>query len=252
MRSLLAVALVATWIAPAVAQTPGVHLSWSECLPKGGTRNMDFSCGTADGVETLLMTFSPEVPASQVFGLEARIDISTLPTGGVGPVLPSWWQLELGGCRYGSMTFSLDYTHPPYSVGAACVDPWQSNGSGAFDYGYPSTLASSSPSTAVIRMVGAVPTDKYFPVVPGTEYYAFRFMIDNQKTVGLAGGACDGCCTPMYLAPIYLKIGEPVGVGDFTLYGTAADVITWQGSGSACGPTPARRHSWGMVKSLYR
>lgn len=256
MRLPIAFALLVSLTGNALAQTPGVHLSWSECLPKGGTRDLEFTCGTVDGSETLLFGFSPDAPAPQMIGLEARIDVSTVPPCGgpgcPGPVLPSWWQFQAGGCRTASLTFSLDYSHPPYSIGTGCTDPWHLNGSGGFFYEYPSSLAGGAPSTAVLRMVAAVPSNAAVALVPGTEYYAFRFVIDNLKTVGLPSEVCDGCCTPMYLLPVYLKIYEPVGVGDFTLNGTDSDAITWQGQGGLCGPTPAMRPTWGMVKSLYR
>ncbi len=70
MRRLLAIALLLSWVAPARAQTPGVHVSWSECLPKGGLRNFDFTCDTNEGSETLVLAVSPAVAASQVVAFE--------------------------------------------------------------------------------------------------------------------------------------------------------------------------------------
>ena len=255
MRLLITFVLAVSSIGTAFAQAPGVRLSWSDCLPQGGTRDFEFACGTVDGSETVILAFSPPAPVPQLVGLEARIDVSTVPPCGgggcPGPTLPSWWQFQTGGCRASSLAMSLDYTHPPFSVGTGCSDPWKLNGAGGFSYDYPSSLAGFAPSTAVLRMVAALPANAPGALVPGVEYYGFRLIIDNQKTVGLPANTCDGCCTPMYLTPVYLTIYEPVGVGDFTLNG-AEDFITWQGQGGLCGPTPASRPTWGMVKSLYR
>ncbi len=144
-----------------------------------------------------------------------------------------------------------DFSLPPFSIGSACRSPWKPNSAYGFDYGYPSSFVGGDPSTAVLRVVAAVPASTPMTVTPGTEYYVVRFTIENALTVGLPAETCEGCCTPLSIAPVYITMVQPVGVGDFTLTGTQDDIITWQAH-SACGPTPARRASWGMVKSLYR
>ena len=197
------------------------------------------------------MSFSVGQPVPQMVAIEAQVDVSTTPLcGGVpcpGPLLPSWWQLENGGCRVGHIAFSMDFSGAPYAQGAACADPWVwRTGAGAMIYSYPSSFY-GSPSTASVAMVGQAPR---VALVPGQEYYAFRLTIDHQKTVG--SGACADCCAPVVVVPTSLKIVQPVGGGGDFLVTASPFTALWQAGGGPCGPTPARRATWGRIKSQYR
>jgi hypothetical protein len=255
MKPALFPALLLLWASPAWSDPFSMNVEWSECLAKGGMQNMSFDCDTDAGSQVLVVSFSVGQPVPQMIGIEARVDVSSGPLcGGVpcaGPALPSWWQLQPAGCRAGHIVFSMDFSVPPYAQGAACADPWRNQlNAGGMNYAYPSTFYGGNPSVASIQMVGAVSFPPGVALVPGQEYYAFRFTIDNVKTVG--SGACPDCCAPVYLIPSYLKIVQPVGApgGDFVATASPFTAL-WQAGGGPCGPTPARRTTWGRIKSQY-
>ncbi len=256
MKCILVPSLLLLWAGPAWSDPFTMNVAWSECLAKGGTQNMSFSCDTDAGSEVLIVSFSVGEPVPWLAAIETRIDVSSAPLcGGVpcaGPDLPSWWQLEAGGCRAGHGAFSMDFSGPPYAQGAACMAPWLlDKGSGGMITSYPSSYY-GSPSVASIQMVGTVfVSAPRVALVPGQEYYAFRLTIDNVRTV--APGSCADCCAPVYLIPSFLKIDQPLGApgGDYVATVSPFTAL-WQAGGGPCGPTAARRPTWGRIKSQYR
>jgi hypothetical protein len=108
----------------------------------------------------------------------------------------------------------------------------------------------------------ASPVPVLHPLQLQQEYFAFRFTLNRQKTVGL--GACEGCATPVCM--VFNRIGiiqnDPAdsrwlsGPGN----GVDSDYVTWQGGagittalGSGCpAASPVKRATWNAVKSLYR
>lgn len=262
IRRLLVLLPLLCVVAPARAQVGDVHLSWNDCLPKGGLENLAYACDSNEGVSTLVCTFRLNFPIAAVDAVTLDFDVrSGLPCDGPGPCrgpdLTSFWQLQRGGCRAGSITVSSDFTSAPFNGGTGCTNMWRSAQvfQGPVDVTYPvndsywgwyydriAFHTSASP-------IGGNPV----ALAAGVEYYALRIVIDHALSAG--DGACDGCCAPMALGVNRLTISS--GGQDFVLQTqTYPEFVVWQSFGGPpsgpCAPTIAVARSWGYVKSLYR
>jgi hypothetical protein len=115
------------------------------------------------------------------------------------------------------------------------------------------------PNRARIRVVFAVPTTLAFPVDATSQYYAFKVLIRNLKTTG--SGSCAGCSTPACIVLDFIQLDPPNGVGNVLISQPLDRLdVSWQcpsfpvTEGGLCFnscPVPARKASWGAIKSLY-
>jgi hypothetical protein len=132
--------------------------------------------------------------------------------------------------------------------------------SGGQNYVSPSWNAyPHSPNTAGLEMVWAVPFDEAIPVTSDHEWYAFFVVIDNARSVLVPLRpplACTGCSTPVCIVFNTLVLDQGGGNPGVWLNGPpipGGNLATWQGgSGANCSLVPAKRTTWGELKSLYR
>jgi hypothetical protein len=267
MRLRARVALLAMLLLPSLAHAQaGIAMRWDHCYSDGGTPNKNFACDTNAGSNSLTVSFSPPSDMTQITGNEVIVDVLTSSAA-----LPSWWEFRNpGSCRLTSL--GMNAVLPGGSV--HCTDVWQGNAAGGvatYNLHY-----FSQPNRPRILFAVAVPADHLGTAQAGHEYFSMNMTINNQKTTGT--GSCTGCTTPVCLLVTSIKITQPVGVGDVTLYdplGPNSNAAAWQGGSPAtvftppdtttghlipgnwqiasCGlPTPARNQTWGAIKSLYR
>lgn len=267
MRLRAPAAVLAMLLLPTSAHAaPGIAMRWDHCYADGGTPNKNFACDANTGTNSLTVSFSPPSDMTQVSGNEVIIDILASSAA-----LPSWWEFKNpGSCRLTSL--SMNAVLPAGS--ANCIDVWQGNaagGVGAYNLHF-----FSAPNRPRIGLAVAVPADHLGIALVGHEYFSLNLTINNQKTLGT--GSCAGCTTPVCLLVTSIKITQPVGVGDVTLYdplGPNSNAAAWQGGSPAtvfsppdtttghlipgswqiasCGlATPARSQTWGAIKSMYR
>jgi hypothetical protein len=100
------------------------------------------------------------------------------------------------------------------------------------------------------------------PLIAGTEYSLFRIAFNHAGAMG----ACTGCSEGACISLAYLYVTQPAGIGNDTLLVWQRDSephVTWNGGTAAAYPyepsltypcdaaTPARRSTWGQLKSLY-
>jgi len=226
--------------APAALAQGGVNLAWNDCPAEGGLANLDFGCGTNTGVNQAVASFVLPADAPQVVGIYAVIDVQ-------GEALPAWWSMQSGGCRYGALSYSTDFTAENYGASSHCFDVWQGQAIGGLDY---ALNYGGDPGHARFRIVAAVPGNEAKSLVAGREYYGFRMTMNNSKSSGAT--SCAGCTSPVTLALSLLQIAQPYGVGDFNLTAPITrNTATWQGTGGS-GVTPVARRTWGQIKNLYR
>ncbi len=257
LRSFLAASLLGALLhAPLALAQGGVNLAWNNCPAEGGTANLDFACGSNAGIQSAVASFVLPADAPRVVGIYAVIDVyGTVKPGACdGPgcppleALPPWWQLQSGGCRYGSLTYTTDFTVTPFDAATRCFDVWRANAIGGLDYGF---ALGGNAGHARFRVVAAVPSSQQKSLVAGREYYGFRMRVNNARSTG--DGSCGGCTSPVSLVLSLLQIAQPAGVGDFNLTAPIGqNFVTWQRSQSPLDVTPAARRSWGQIKSLYR
>ena len=247
--------LLLAWASTASAAPPTAYLRWNDCHGDGGTVNRSFACDTNAGGETLVGSFVLATDLAQVSGNEIVVDI-----GFPGTTLPAWWDFKNPGtCRQGSLGIVFS---PP--ITAVNCTPWDwASGSavgGLAAYTYESMYWVNR---ARIKAVSAVPLEGLSYLTAGQEYFAFRLTINHQKTVGL--GSCSGCLPGACIYLRSLKLTTPDYHNDLTLFpwNTQDGLVTWQngdgviqtyrGEIRGCyAATPAKKPTWGEVKSLYR
>ena len=227
----------------------GINLYWNDCS-QGGLTNRNFACNSNSGSNAMVASFDPPNGITKLVGSSALIELQTASTP-----LPSWWQLSASGCRAGSLR--LDLSAP---ASGFCFDYWSSAAMGSFAY---LAGADANPSRARITVSFGIPEAMAGAVETGTEYYAFRLIMDNSNSVG--PGACTGCLAPACIVLTAMWLYQPAGLANYRICNPhTSNYVTWQGGaigGIGCPPvdqpwpcdaTPALRRSWGLVKGLYR
>jgi hypothetical protein len=242
-KTLLCFAVLLTLWAP-VALAGGVNINWGASCWSDGTplNDLSFACNTNTGRATLTCSFAVSQDQPQFVGIELDLEGATEAT-----VVPAWWQMGQGDCRFGAVSTSADFLSAP-QVG--CVDMWQNLAVGGLAiYGWGPSWGGDNRTH--ILVVYALPAESPIPLTAGVEYYAAQVFISYQKTVG--SGACAGCAIPHVWRFYSLKaaeltqyemLNEPLPDGNWCVW--------WQNDHLLCYGGPTRNTTWGQVKSLYR
>jgi hypothetical protein len=226
------------------AVAAGFDLNWDACAADGRVSNKDFACDTDDGSHTMVASFVLDQPLTGLFLAEAVLD---LIVAGNQPV-PEWW--DINDCRM--FALYADVTYNPASVNC---DDWPGGLDGAAMSGYTSagTIApGDSASHRRMTVIGgaSAPVD----LVADQDYFVFNLVLGNSSTVD--PGACAGCTVPVciVLNSITLRTMTFQELATLTTPVTpGGNFVTWQGgTGANCLAVPAKRTTWGAVKSLYR
>jgi hypothetical protein len=228
---------------------PSVALAWDNCRSAGGAADRSFACDTNAGQHVLVGSFVAPDSISLLASVESEIHlISNSPT------LPDWWRLrsqtgQLGQCRDGSLVTSGDLTDL-----SGCADYYRglaAGGTQSYLVGY------LGPNMVRFRQLWAVHSTDAGPVTAGAEYYAFKTIIDNAKTVG--ADACGGCsesvCIVLHEVHLIQVAGTPGGdVRILSPIQPVVNAVTWNGPASQdmCALVPVRATTWGAIKGLYR
>jgi hypothetical protein len=229
-----------------------VNLRWDRCYADGGAWNRTFACDTNSGSEQLVGSFE----VVQALALVVTVDL-TVDLHSASAVLPAWWRVrDFGSCRLGALT--VDSDAPPTS--SACLDwtpEFTSTSISAYLVNDQDLSHARLFATVALRSIDAAGLD------PGQEYFLFRILVSNQKTIG--SGSCAGCDVPvcLFLTRISLqRQGFNVPAIHLTqgANGPESQYATWQEPDpsdpqAVCGaglPVASRRSTWGAVKSLYR
>jgi len=240
--------------APALATdidvTGMVNLSWNDC-GAAGTANATFACTTNGPAPAGLLVCSFLAPAgtTNVIGLDCSVD---MVLGSVTALEP-WWQVGTGGCRAGATTGDFDYASGAF---ASCTDYVAVN---AFKHvpiyaTYPNGRGFGA-NTLRFRGAFAIAGDGV-ALAAGSEYYALKITVGALNSTG--AGSCPGCLTPACFVLATVHVVQPVRVGtDWWLSGQAPggrDYVTWQAAAAvgSCATVPAKNHTWGRIKALYR
>jgi hypothetical protein len=222
------------------------HMAWDNCTAEGGSQLRTFACNTNTGSHTLVVSFEWPLPEASLLGIDLDLHVLGMEYICVHcPLypLPSYWL----PCRSSAISVVTDFTGPPFSTSAACIDIFQARAASGWTYIAPTV---GDPGRARIRAVAGLLADQQATLTPGVEYYAYQIRFTNEKTVG--EGACSGCCTAVTVALSTLRVIYQEGSGDPTsvnLFGT--EYPRWQGSNSIC-VTSTTSQNWGRVKALYR
>ena len=226
----LVFALAAGSAGPAEAQFRS--MGWGDSTP--GHQDANFDCANPPPEATLVVSFS--VPASEILGITAKIDMCTLPRD-----LPEWWRFDVpGGCREGVLEVSTDFSSGPNSYPVA----WTRSVSTSLE-----VLPGYAWSASMNRFIVSVSTanGQPFSLQPGQEYYAFRLRFLTPA------GSCPGCELPACFMLNGLTVettSGPIEAGGnfYEMYGR----WKYEVSGGCPFVVPAAYSSWGQVKASYR
>lgn len=232
-------------LSPAASAQEALNLSWDNCSAAGAA-NKSFACDVNTGNQSFIASFLAPDSISLFTSAVTVIDLISATSP-----LPDWWKLrnqtgQLGQCRTGSISANADF-----SSNTGCTDVFAGNGSGALA-SYKIDLA--NPNQVRTFAVFSLPSAMQGPLIPGQEYFASKWIINNLKTTG--AGLCTGCDVPVCIVLNGVQVVQPAGTQGgnvmVTNEGTRRS-ITWQGgTGADCLAVPARNKTWGQVKALYR
>ena len=220
----------------------GLSLNWNDCPLSPASQAALITPCENTGREDLIASFELAAPVDSVIALEVVVDVQ-----GGDPTLPSWWQYGPGGCRYGQLIASGNF-----SGLTACGDPWQNASTFAGPPVYVTGAPRGGANQARIVASLAVLSSEARALLAGTRYYATRFAFQNE-----IGSACPGCqATACLLLNSIRLVRIPGAVSGDVVLDAASDVgsnrVTWQSINASCDAVPVRRLSWGQIKMLYR
>lgn len=259
MKKILLLCGMLLAISATVASAGPLSLAWENCRSGGGASNKNFACNTnTGGGHTLVASVAAPAGIDLWNSFEGEYMLTFAGNQ------PAWWQLrnqtgQTGQCRNGSISAN--------AIGAGltgCSDLYSGNGAGGIGtyQNGPNIPAGEetgpAPNKARLLLVFAIPAGNEAPLTPGEEYFVAKVVINNAKTVN---SLCTGCADDACVELVGVKIGQPAGSPGGNpeirqVLGDPSGLATWQvdnGSIDICLPqVPARRATWGSVKSLYR
>ena len=221
--------------------TDHLTLGWSDCLEGGGLATAAFACNTNSVDFLLVPAFTLAQAIDSLVAIEGVIDMVSQ-----GDPLPSWWELQPGGCRDGSLVADM----PPAD---ACLDPWGGNGVAALQ-AYRVSPETPATNRARIVFTSSVLPAQRVALGAGTSYAAVRLILHSSRTIGTS---CSGCSSTacMVLNSITLKRVPGAAGPDQVVSEPSASTnwVHWLGvTGVDCAVVPVRNTTWGAIKSLYR
>lgn len=227
------------------ASAAGFDLRWTACAADGGVSNQSFACDTDAGTNTMVASFKLDQPITGMFFFEAVLDIIVANN----QTVPPWWDI-LNGCHFFGL--QADATIDPGAVN--CADFGAGQGAAVLsNINHDGTIApADTASHRRIFVVGGVDPPGV-NLAANQEYFVFNLVLDHTTTMD--PGSCAGCALPVCIVLNSIRLMDtaftPVVLGSAQVAGS--NFATWQGgSGANCSAVPARRATWGAVKSLYR
>lgn len=178
-------------------------------------------------------------------GIEVTVEVTAATDS-----LPSWWQFfNSNACRRTSLAASFDFSAEP---GTACTDMWAGAGMGGIGayqtYWTSPQVPSGMPNQARIRLGAAVPGTSPLQLVAGTEYYAFKLLVNDAKSVG--NGACGGCETPVCLLLTEINVVQSNNQHEQLTQAQSSQLVTWQEATNCPGGMTRTNITWGQIRSV--
>ena len=220
--------LGATFLVPDTASAQARRMGWGDSTY--GHEGIAFDCNDPPAEATLVVSFVS--PVSDIIGVEAKVDMCTLPSD-----LPPWWRFDIpGSCREGLVEVSTDFSAGPTSFTRAW--PGSTNSTLNVIYGYTWSTAMNRFSILITN-----PSFVSTPLEIGREYYAFKLRFITPQ------GPCEGCAIPACFVLNSLVLTHSGGAVE-----TSPDYVwgMWQGDNDCpfvVGSTPS---TWGRLKAVYR
>jgi hypothetical protein len=235
---------------PLAAHGAGIDLTWSACPGGGSYSEIEFPCGCPGLAVPLFGTFTSFVDVQDFVAVDFWLDLQN-----DAATLQDFW------------TFNTPNTPSACNVGIDLRDDRPSGECGGYatpwgPFGNQAGVALSFiPNFGGVQNRGRIVGSVYrtdggsTTVTAGVPTFAFRLDIYPDFATE-SGGPCAGCSTPTQIlflqANLVSETQPPVALASG---GTVGQIVTSGYPGGhefTCLPTPTRRQTWGLLKSLYR
>ncbi len=236
---LICTGLLALTASTAAAQ---IQVAWNDCLVDGGAVARVNACTSNDGINRLVVSYTPTGSIPDFTTIDGTIDINF----DNGTPVPWWSFKNVGTCRMTAASINISIYSTASAGGGVCQDTWDGATSaiGLFT-GYAEQYGAPFKNRAVF----AIARNTWNPtsISAGTNYFGWIWEITNAST-----DVCSGCSDPVALfSPVMFLTGASGAV--IELRGQPDDghsCVSW--NGGSCNAAPTQATTWGKVKAMYR
>jgi len=242
----------------------GVDLTWNNCViadtDAGDTQqpatNTNLVCtGTALSQKKLFGSFKVAQDIPDFFAMDIDIDLLdelAQPENTPNPSLASrtFWNWQAGGCNSAGVSLTDDKLST--SQCNAMATPWgdQGEASDAFITAY--GVGFGGPNRARMLLSIARAASDPFPLVAGTNYFAFMLSVVTNT----ANRACVGCRDRVAIkwnsATLFRQNGPSTLIQGPDKSPSPGCGLFANASQSACDAVPTHNTTWGQLKAIYR
>jgi hypothetical protein len=232
----------------AMAQGGGLDLTWGDCVGETSVQDQNFTNCTTSGVATttrrLYSCLKSPVNLPAFVAVQCVYDLQQAGVPNVDP----YWRFD-AVCNSTGLTITSDNDPAGLGVCGAETNPWGASGAQGSPF-----IVLSSPSgnrTRIITATTRASTDP-FPIETGINYYISTL---NFSTINRA--ACPGCNNHVAIVFNDAEMAENTGnrvhiTGPDKLGNCATLNARGNPTTSICQATPAKKTTWGQLKSIYR
>jgi len=239
MKTLAACVVLALFATPAHAV--GIDMTVGACPGNAGASADAGALDCAGGQSlTLLCTFMPNESIPDLVGVDVRWDLVV-----AGDLFSdaAFWEMETAN----PAALASD-PHPPATGCPNYAYVWGDSG-GSATLGFP-----LYPSRLRIAAIAYNGRGQGAAVTANQRIFALSLIILTANSTQ-AGGALPGCDKPVCIAlsgivPRAISGNDGTTLSNPSVFGTIVSVNG--GATGVCLATPARRHTWGQLKTLYR
>jgi hypothetical protein len=224
------------------AMASGVGLSVNACPGNPGASTDAGTLDCAGGQQlTMLLTFASSVAISSMTGVE--FEITAIVDGDLSAGAAFW---DFDGVNHAG--WHADRSRPAAGC-ANYTDAWTGPGTSVLWGG-------SSHEGSVLRLEVACSRSTELAIAAEQPIFGAQVVFDGAQSVE-AGGTLPGCplgiCFAVPYAAIYGHAARLPVVSGLGAMSEFPNILTVNGTPqSGCLTVPARRHTWGQLKTLYR
>jgi hypothetical protein len=256
-KLLILCALLTVVAAPVFAQTnPGIDLTANfKCsttasnvgASNGGTIDCNALATAAQNVR-IYCTLIPAEAISDANGLDGQLDVAIV---GDWATSGAFWDMNTAGCQF---TNSSGATPKFLGGKPSNGDPCGTALSVKQVWADLSSFTTNVDDAAHERVFFGLATGNATGIAAGQRAFGFELRLDPVWTVDAGqGGTCGTCSTPVCYSVQAKPASQSGSPTTLLTSGTGNAGVTNQAFYNAgCQATPAKKRTWGQLKSLYR
>jgi hypothetical protein len=232
----------------AMAQGGGLDITWGDCVAEGGVSDQNFTncttSGAASSTRRLYSQLKSPVNLPAFVAVQCVYDLQQEGAPSVDP----YWRFD-AVCNATGLTIQSDPDPAGLDVCIGETNPWGPGGAQGSPF-----IVLTTPSGNRNRIITATTrasTDP-FPITTGVNYYISTLSF---STINRA--SCPGCQNHVAIVFNDAEMAENTG-NRVHIFGPdkVSNCATLNARGnpttSICQATPAKKTTWGQLKSIYR